>query len=169
MTPGRPGDGAAGSFGFTGKLQRGSDGWLRARWYGAGRGSFASRDPFEGVAETPYSMLYYQYGYSNLVSNSSPASAPRSRWIRYLDIGEVDNPWRRSSSPRRGSPFGYASYSVRMVSRCTAVHRLGRGRISVDAESCAATRGRYRGCHQGFLASARHATHFWVVICPRSV
>ena len=62
-----------GSFGFTGELQRGSDVWLRARWYGAGRGGFGSRDPFEGMAQTPYSMQYYQYGYSNPVSNRDPS------------------------------------------------------------------------------------------------
>ncbi len=62
-----------GSFGFTSALQRGSDVWLRARWYGAGRGSFGSRDPYQGDAETPYSVQYYQYGYSNPVSLRDPS------------------------------------------------------------------------------------------------
>ena len=53
------------SFGFTGELQQGRDVWLRARWYGAGRGSFGTRDPYAGDAETPYSMQYYQYAYAN--------------------------------------------------------------------------------------------------------
>ena len=61
------------SFGFTGELQQGRDVWLRARWYGAGRGSFGSRDPFEGMAQTPYSLQYYQYGYSNPVLSSDPS------------------------------------------------------------------------------------------------
>ena len=52
------------SFGFTGELQQGSDVWLRARWYGAGRGAFGGRDPWEGNTDTPYSLHYYQYGYS---------------------------------------------------------------------------------------------------------
>ena len=60
-------------FGFTGELQQGSDVWLRARWYGAGRGGFGSRDPYAGDAQTPYSMQYYQYGYSNPVSNRDPS------------------------------------------------------------------------------------------------
>ena len=51
-------------FGFTGELQQCRDVWLRARWYGAGRGSFGGRDPYVGDAETPYSMQYYQYAYS---------------------------------------------------------------------------------------------------------
>ena len=55
---------AIASFGFTGELQQGNDVWLRARWYGAGRGSFGSRDPFEGMAQTPYSMMPYQYAYA---------------------------------------------------------------------------------------------------------
>ncbi len=42
-----------GSFGFTGELQQGSDVWLRARWYGAGRGGFGARDPYAGDAQTP--------------------------------------------------------------------------------------------------------------------
>ena len=37
-------------FGFTGELQQGSDVYLRARWYGAGRGSFGSRDDFLRVS-----------------------------------------------------------------------------------------------------------------------
>ena len=63
---------AIASFGFTGELQQGSDVWLRARWYGAGRGAFGSRDPYAGDAQTPYSLLYYQYGYSNPVSYRDP-------------------------------------------------------------------------------------------------
>ena len=42
-----------GSFGFTGELQQGSDVWLRAQWYGAGRGGFGARDPYAGDAQTP--------------------------------------------------------------------------------------------------------------------
>ena len=64
---------AISSFGFTGALQQGSDVWLRARWYGAGRGSFGSRDAWVGDAETPYSVQYYQYGYSNPVSLRDPS------------------------------------------------------------------------------------------------
>ena len=53
-----------GSFGFTGELQQGRDVWLRARWYGAGRGGFGSRDPYVGDVQTPYSMMPYQYAYA---------------------------------------------------------------------------------------------------------
>ena len=47
--------------------------WLRARWYGAGRGSFGARDAWAGAAQTPYSLQYYHYGYSNPVSNRDPS------------------------------------------------------------------------------------------------
>ena len=61
---GVPQSAAIAPFGFTGELQQGSDVWLRARWYGTGRGGFASRDPFAGNAEMPYSLMAYQYAYS---------------------------------------------------------------------------------------------------------
>ncbi len=51
-------------FGFTGELQQGSDGWLRARWYGAGRGGFGGRDAWQGEAQRPYSLMPYQYAYA---------------------------------------------------------------------------------------------------------
>ena len=60
-------------FGFTGELQQGSDVWLRARWYGAGRGGFGSRDPYAGNAETPYSLMPYQYASSNPVLRTDPS------------------------------------------------------------------------------------------------
>ena len=47
------------TFGFTGELQQGGDVYLRARWYQAGQGRFASVDPFAGAAETPYSLHPY--------------------------------------------------------------------------------------------------------------
>ena len=59
-------------FGYTGELQQGSNVCLRARRYHAGSGSFGSRDPFEGMAETLYSLHYYAYGYSNPVGNTDP-------------------------------------------------------------------------------------------------
>ncbi|MBK9944975.1 MAG: hypothetical protein IPP13_25565 [Kouleothrix sp.] len=51
--------GAVPIFGFTGELQQGGDVYLRARWYHAGSGRFASVDPFAGAAETPYSLHPY--------------------------------------------------------------------------------------------------------------
>ena len=56
-------------------MQQGSDVWLRARWYGAGRGSFGSRDPYVGDVQTPYSMQYYQYGYSAPTRWTDPSGA----------------------------------------------------------------------------------------------
>ena len=52
-------------FGFTGEPQdTAGNVYLRARWYTPGRGTFGSRDPFEGYPELPYSLQYYQYSYS---------------------------------------------------------------------------------------------------------
>ncbi len=62
-----------GSFGFTGELQRGSDVWLRARWYGAGRGTFGGRDAWAGWHKQPYSLHAYHYSYSNPVSHRDPS------------------------------------------------------------------------------------------------
>ena len=62
-----------GSFGFTGELQQGSDVWLRARWYGAGRGSFGSRDAFRGFPETPRSLMPYQYASAHPISRIDPS------------------------------------------------------------------------------------------------
>ena len=70
---GVPETAAIAPFGFTGELQQGSDVWLRVRWYGVGRGGFGARDAWAGVAETPYSLMYYPYGYSNPVSNRDPS------------------------------------------------------------------------------------------------
>gem|GEM_PF-5798368 len=51
-------------FGYTGELQQGNQVYLRARWYNSANGAFGSRDPFAGMAEMPYSLHSYQYGYS---------------------------------------------------------------------------------------------------------
>gem|GEM_PF-807043 len=59
-------------FGYTGELQQGNQVYLRARWYNSANGAFSSRDAFAGMAEMPYSLMPYQYGYSNPVSNSDP-------------------------------------------------------------------------------------------------
>jgi RHS repeat-associated protein len=52
-------------FGFTGELHSEGLVYLRARWYDPSVGTFTSRDPFAGYPQTPYSLHYYQYGYSN--------------------------------------------------------------------------------------------------------
>jgi RHS repeat-associated protein len=65
--------GSVGSFGFTGELQQGSSVYLRARWYNASTGTLFGRDPFEGYSEAPYSLMPYQYGYANPVSNTDPS------------------------------------------------------------------------------------------------
>ena len=79
---GVPETAAIAPFGFTGELQQGSDVWLRVRWYGVGRGGFGARDAWAGVAETPYSLMYYPYGYSNPVlwtdaSGYDPGNPPQ--------------------------------------------------------------------------------------------
>ncbi len=83
-----------GSFGFTGALQHGSDGWLRARWYGAGRGSFGARDRFMAARWRtsdsndflPLSHHVYVYGLNNPVSNTDPSG----RCVpEYVEIGGV--------------------------------------------------------------------------------
>ncbi|MDZ4719241.1 MAG: RHS repeat-associated core domain-containing protein [Roseiflexaceae bacterium] len=65
--------GSVGAFGYTGELQQGSSVYLRARWYNAGSGSFGSRDAYPGMAEQPYSLMPYQYGYANPVLNRDPS------------------------------------------------------------------------------------------------
>ena len=61
-------------FGFTGELQDGAGQvYLRARWYDAGAGMFTARNPFAGWPEQPYSLSYYQYGYSNPILNTDPS------------------------------------------------------------------------------------------------
>jgi len=60
-------------FGYTGELQQGNQVYLRARWYNAGSGAFGSRDSFAGMAEIPYSLHYFQYGYANPVLNTDPS------------------------------------------------------------------------------------------------
>ncbi|NTV62195.1 MAG: hypothetical protein HGA65_01490, partial [Oscillochloris sp.] len=61
-------------FGFTGELQDGAGQvYLRARWYTPVSGTFTSRDSFVGWPEQPYSLNYYQYGYSNPILLSDPA------------------------------------------------------------------------------------------------
>ncbi len=84
-------------FGFTGELQHGSDGWLRARWYGAGRGSFGGRDPYQGDAGVPYSMQYYQYGYSAPTvwtdpSGEKPCAMPTQTGGQCGDGGSISFP-----------------------------------------------------------------------------
>ncbi|MBK9944977.1 MAG: RHS repeat-associated core domain-containing protein [Kouleothrix sp.] len=63
------------TFGFTGELQDTTAGlvYLRARWYHAGQGRFASVDPFAGAAEQPYSFHPYQYAYADPVRLSDPS------------------------------------------------------------------------------------------------
>ncbi|GEM_PF-2658239 len=65
-------------FGFTGELQQGASVYLRARWYNAGSGTFGSRDSFAGRMEQPYSLMPYQYAYSNPVLNRDPSG--RDPW-----------------------------------------------------------------------------------------
>ena len=71
---------AIASFGFTGELQQGSDVWLRARWYGAGRGSFGSRDAFAGDMSIPQSLHHYTYTHNNPVNFTDPTGF--IRWSR---------------------------------------------------------------------------------------
>jgi RHS repeat-associated protein len=60
-------------FGFTGELQAGSSVYLRARWYNANEGRFASRDPFAGFDTLPYSLHSFQYAYANPVLYTDPS------------------------------------------------------------------------------------------------
>ncbi len=62
-----------GSFGFTGEVQRGSDVWLRARWYGAGRGGFGARDAWVGWPTFPASQHPYQYTYQQPTRFADPS------------------------------------------------------------------------------------------------
>jgi RHS repeat-associated protein len=67
-------------FGFTGELHSQGLVYLRARWYDPSVGTFTSRDPFAGFPETPYSLHYYQYGYSNpLLWTDASGEAPNCR------------------------------------------------------------------------------------------
>ncbi|KAB8143088.1 hypothetical protein F8S13_12700 [Chloroflexia bacterium SDU3-3] len=50
--------GAPARFGFTGELQQGSSVHLRARWYNAASGSFASVDPYAGDPANPAPYMY---------------------------------------------------------------------------------------------------------------
>ncbi len=49
-------------FGFTGEYRDPSSGfsYLRARWYNPATGTMLGRDPFEGYAESPYSLHPFQ-------------------------------------------------------------------------------------------------------------
>jgi RHS repeat-associated protein len=47
--------------------------YLRARWYDPAAGTFLGRDPFEGFDTMPYSLHYYQYGYSDPVRFTDPS------------------------------------------------------------------------------------------------
>ncbi len=99
-----------GSFGFTGALQRGSDVWLRARWYGAGRGSFGSRDAWVGDAGVPYSMQYYQYAYS------APTvwTDARGENVDCMVTGTKGNPQSH-----------YTCVGGKVVNRSTSIIRIG--------------------------------------------
>jgi RHS repeat-associated protein len=72
---GTPESGSVPTFGFTGELHDPATGMvnLRARWYSTSKGTFTSKDPFEGFAERPYSLHPYQYGYSDPVRNTDPS------------------------------------------------------------------------------------------------
>ncbi|HEY0736593.1 MAG TPA: RHS repeat-associated core domain-containing protein [Herpetosiphonaceae bacterium] len=71
---GKPSQGTPPTFGFTGELQDASGGLvhLRARWYLPEQAAFASRDPFAGFPEQPYSLHPYQYGYNNPILYTDP-------------------------------------------------------------------------------------------------
>jgi RHS repeat-associated protein len=72
---GTPESGTVPTFGFTGELQDAATGLvnLRARWYATGQGRFASRDPFEGYPEQPYSLHQYQYAYNDPMLWTDPS------------------------------------------------------------------------------------------------
>lgn len=61
-------------FGFTGEQGDPETGllYLRARFYDAGSGRFASRDPFGGLKAEPLSLHRYAYVRSNPVASSDP-------------------------------------------------------------------------------------------------
>jgi RHS repeat-associated protein len=69
------GTGMATEMRFTGEYSDLNTGlvFLRARWYNPAAGTFLSRDPFEGIANYPYSRHQYQYGYSKPTANTDPS------------------------------------------------------------------------------------------------
>jgi RHS repeat-associated protein len=69
---GTPTVGSPAPFGFAGEMHLGGLQYLRARWYDAAAGVFVGRDPFDGFDTMPYSLHYYQYGYSDPVLNTDP-------------------------------------------------------------------------------------------------
>jgi RHS repeat-associated protein len=85
---GTPETGTVPTFGFAGELQDVGAGLvnLRARWYSTGRGRFTSVDPFAGMAETPYSLHQYQYGYADPVGKTDPTG----KYIWQDDTDDVD-------------------------------------------------------------------------------
>ncbi|NTW02499.1 MAG: hypothetical protein HGA19_14675 [Oscillochloris sp.] len=73
---GVPQGSAIAPFRFTGEVQDAQGQvYLRARWYTPQSGTFTSRprDSFAGWPEQPYSLSYYQYGYSDPVLNTDPS------------------------------------------------------------------------------------------------
>ncbi|KAB8141401.1 hypothetical protein F8S13_19955 [Chloroflexia bacterium SDU3-3] len=73
--------GAPARFGFTGELQQGSSVHLRARWYNAASGSFASVDPYAGDPASPASLAPYMYAYNQPTLFTDPSG----RCIAWLD------------------------------------------------------------------------------------
>jgi|GEM_PF-2470191 len=78
---GIPASPATTPFGFTGEYTDGPSGlvYLRARWYDPSSGTLLGRDPFEGYAESSYSLHPYAYGYSDPVSLTDPSG--RDPWM----------------------------------------------------------------------------------------
>ncbi|KAB8141082.1 hypothetical protein F8S13_21440 [Chloroflexia bacterium SDU3-3] len=65
--------GTVARFGFTGELQQGSSVHLRARWYNASSGSFASVDPYAGDPASPASLAPYMYAYNQPTGFTDPS------------------------------------------------------------------------------------------------
>ena len=129
-------------FGFTGALQQGSDVWLRARWYGAGRGSFGGRDPYQGEAGVPYSMQYYQYGYSNPVSNWDPRGEAPCAPNPGIPVGNGGGGGGRigpAPDPTQPQPKPYTGETIRLPQ--TVPHPEGHGWGAGMAALCTAAIG----------------------------